>query len=299
MAEKPVFDAHVHVQPWEMMRPAVLEKMKAGRADLDRVRACMESPKDFLKYMDEQGIEKAVLVNYVSEIMGFTEAVNGWIAKYCSEAPDRLVPVGSIDARTVKDPDGAAEKLFTEVGIRALKIHPAHQLYAPNDYVEGNVPALQQIYEVAQKHNRPVLVHTGTSIFPGARNKYAFPLLVEDVAVDFPKLKIVLCHAGRPLWMNEAVFLARRFPHVYLDVSSIPPASLLDYLPRLEELAGKVLWGTDWPAPGVPSPAENVATFRGLPIKDEAKERILRTNAEKVFGEKTPAKEPAKETAAK
>ena len=289
MAEKPVVDAHVHVQPWEMMRPAVLEKMKAGRTDLDRVRACMESPTEFLKYMDEQGIEKAVLVNYVSEIMGFTEAVNEWIVKYSSEAPERLVPVGSIDARTVRDPDGAAEKLFTETGIRALKIHPAHQLYAPNDYVDGTVPALQQIYEVAQKHNRPVLVHTGTSVFPGARNKYAFPLHVEDVAIDFPRLKIVLCHAGRPLWMNEAVFLVRRFPHVYLDVSSIPPASLLDYLPRLEELAGKVLWGTDWPAPGVPSPSENVATFRGLPLKEEAKDRILRTNAEKVFGEKVPA----------
>ena len=289
MAEKPVIDAHIHIQPWEMIRPAVLEKMKAGRTDLDRYRACMESPSEFLKFMDEQGIEKAVLVNYVSEIMGFTDAVNGWIANYCSAAPDRLIPVGSIDARTAKDPDGAAEKLFGETGIRALKVHPSHQLYAPNDYVDGSVPGLQQVYEVAQKLGRPVLVHTGTSIFPGARNKFAHPMLVEDVAIDFPKMKIVLCHAGRPLWMNEAVFLARRFPNVYLDVSSIPPASLLDYLPRLEELAGKVLWGTDWPAPGVPSPAENVAAFRALPLKEEAKEKILRGNAERVFGEKAAA----------
>lgn len=281
---KPVIDAHVHVQPWEMMRPAVAEKMRAGRADLDRVRACMESPAEFLKFMDEQGMERAVLVNYVSEIMGFTEAVNAWVAKYCAAAPDRLVAVGSIDARTCRDPDGDTEKLFSQVGIRALKIHPSHQEVAPNGYVDGSVPALQQIYEVAQKANRPVLFHTGTSIFPGARNKFSNPMHCEDVAIDFPRLKIVLCHAGRPLWMNEAVFLARRFPHVYLDLSSIPPASLLQYLPRLEELAGKCLWGTDWPAPGVPTPAENLAAFRALGIKDEAREKILRTNAEKVFG---------------
>ncbi len=284
-----VFDAHVHIQPWEMLRPAVAEKMRAGRADLDRVRTCMEKPAEFLKFMDEQGIEKAVLVNYVSEIMGFTEKVNEWIAKYCSEAPDRLIPVGSLDPITVKDPDGETERLFGEVGIRALKIHPSHQLLAPNGYADGTVPALQMIYEVAEKLGRPVLFHTGTSIFPGARNKFSHPMHVEDVAIDFPKLKIVLCHAGRPLWMNEAVFLARRFPHVYLDVSSIPPSSLLDYLPRLEELAGKVLWGTDWPAPGVPTPSENVAAFRALGLKDEAREKILRTNAEKVFGEKAPA----------
>jgi predicted TIM-barrel fold metal-dependent hydrolase len=284
MAEKPVIDAHVHIQPWEMMRPAVAEKMRAGRTDLDRVRACMEKPAEFLKFMDEQGMERAVLVNYVSGIMGFTEGVNAWVANYCKAAPERLVPVGSIDARTCRDPDGDTEKLFHEVGIRALKIHPSHQELAPNGYTDGTVPALQQIYEVAQTANRPVLFHTGTSVFPGARNKYSDPMNCEDVAIDFPRLKIVLCHAGRPLWMNEAVFLARRFPHVYLDLSSIPPASLLQYLPRLEELAGKCLWGTDWPAPGVPSPAENVAAFRALPIKEEAKEKILRTNAEKVFG---------------
>jgi len=281
---KPVVDAHIHVQPWEMMRPAIVEKMRAGRSDLDRIRAIMETPKEFLKFMDEHGIERAVLVNYVSEIMGFTEAVNPWIAKYCSAAPDRLVPVGSLDARTTRDPAGDAARLLGEVGIRAIKIHPSHQLVAPNGYVDGTVPALQPIYEVAEKMGRPVMFHTGTSIFQGARNKFSDPMLVEDVAIDFPKLRIVLCHAGRPLWMDEAVFLARRFHNVFLDLSSIPPSKLLDYLPRLEDLAGKCLWGTDWPAPGVKSPAENVAAFRALAISDAAREKILRGNAEKVFG---------------
>jgi predicted TIM-barrel fold metal-dependent hydrolase len=281
---KPLVDAHIHVQPWEMMRPGIVEKMKAGRSDLDRIRGIMERPRQFLKFMDEHGIERAVLVNYVSEIMGFTEAVNPWIAKYCAEAPERLVPVGSLDARTSRDPDGDTERLLGEVGIRAIKIHPSHQLVAPNGYTDGTVPALQPIYEVAQEMGRPVMFHTGTSIFQGARNKFSDPMLVEDVAIDFPKLRIVLCHAGRPLWMDEAVFLARRFPNVFLDLSSIPPSRLLDYLPRLESLAGKCLWGTDWPAPGVPSPSDNVAAFRALGLSEAAEERILRGNAEKVFG---------------
>ncbi len=282
---KGVFDAHMHVQPWGMMRQDVLERMKRGRTDLDRVRECMEKPAEFLKFLDEQGIEKAVLVNYVSkEVMGFTEEVNAWVSKYCAEAPDRLLAVGSIHARLCRDPDGETEQLFNELKIRALKVHPAHQLFKPNGYTDGTAPALQQIYEVAQKAGRPVLFHTGTSIFPGARNKFSDPLLVEDVAIDFPRLKIVLCHAGRPLWMDTCVFLVRRFHNVYVDVSSIPPTTLLEYLPKLETIADRVLWGTDWPAPGVPSPAENVAAFRALPLPEAVKEKVLRTNAQRVFG---------------
>ena len=76
------------------------------------------------------------------------------------------------------------------------------------------------------------MFHTGTSIFPGARNKYGDPIYIDDVAVDFPKLKILLAHGGRPLWMDTAFFLMRRHPNVYLDISGIPPKTLLKYFPR-------------------------------------------------------------------
>src|SRR5207249_9440618 len=59
-------------------------------------------------------------------------------------------------------------------------------------------------------------------------------------------------HGGRPLWMNEAFFLVRRHKNLYMDISGIPPQKLLAYFPRIEEIADKVLWGTDWPGPGVP-----------------------------------------------
>ncbi|MHC4923834.1 MAG: amidohydrolase family protein, partial [Planctomycetota bacterium] len=256
----PVVDAHIHVQPWEMILPDVLARMKKGRKDLDDIRRVMASPAVFLKYMDAQGIERAVLVNYVSEVMGFTEEVNDWVAKFCNDHPDRLVPVGSVHARHCEDPAREMDRILA-LGIRAVKIHPSHQLVMPNGYLDGTFPALETIYRMCQEAAIPVMVHTGTSIFPKARNRFSDPMLVEDVAIDFPDLKLVLCHAGRPLWMKEAVFLARRFPQVYLDISSIPPAKVLEYLPELERLSHKVLWGTDWPAPGVPTPADNVRAF--------------------------------------
>ena len=75
------------------------------------------------------------------------------------------------------------------------------------------------------------MFHTGTSIFPGARNTYGDPIYVDDVAVDFPKMKILLAHGGRPLWMHTAFFLLRRHANVFLDISGIPPKSLLNYFP--------------------------------------------------------------------
>jgi hypothetical protein len=87
----------VHLQPWEMLRPEVRLKMEQGRADLDRIRACMESPKALLQLLDEAGIERVAVINYVApEVMGFTPEVNAWAARYCGEAPDRLVAFGSV-----------------------------------------------------------------------------------------------------------------------------------------------------------------------------------------------------------
>ena len=102
---------------------------------------------------------------------------------------------------------------------------------------------------------------------------------VDDVAVDFPKLRILLAHGGRPLWMQTAFFLVRRHPNVYLDISGIPPRALHNYFPRLAEIAHKTLFGTDWPGPGVPDIKENLEEFRALPLAERLQQQILSKTA--------------------
>ena len=109
------------------------------------------------------------------------------------------------------------------------------------------------------------MIHTGTSIFPGARNVHAQPILCDDIGVDFPDLPIILAHGGRPLWMAEAFFLVRRHKNFHMDICGIPPQKLLEYFPRIEDIANKVLWGTDWPSPGVNQMQQNVAKFEHSP----------------------------------
>ncbi len=273
-----ITDCHIHIQPMEMFKPAALALMKKKRANFDQVLEFCKSPKAFLKHMDSIGLDRAVLINYVSpDLMGFTSGVNDFVAKYVKEDPKRLIPCGSVHPRHSKDVQRDMEDIV-RMGIRMIKVHPPHQLLYPNDYLNG-VKELAVIYRVAEANGIPVMIHTGTSIFPGARNKYGNPIYVDDVAVDFPKLNILLAHGGRPLWMAEAFFLVRRHPNVYLDISGIPPKTLLKSFPRLEEIAHKTLFGTDWPGPGVPEIATNLNDFRALNISEAAKETILSKTA--------------------
>ena len=275
-------DAHIHVQPWWELKPAVLDTMTRGRDDVDELQKIMKSPEHLLRRLDADGIERAVLVNYPSpDLMGFSHRVNEYVAEYCRAAPERLVPMGGVHPRFVEDA-GAEVRRAAELGVRALKIHPPHMAVEPNAYLHG-LDALRAIYEEAQRLRLPVMIHTGTSIFPGARSRAGEAILVDDVAVDFPDLVIVLAHGGRPLWMEQAFFLVRRFPNVYLDVSSVPPKTIPKYFPRLAEIADKALYGSDWPAPGVRSMGRNLRDFLALDLPEDAKRKIVEENARKLF----------------
>jgi len=281
-----VTDCHVHINPlWEMRPDAVRLLAKVDPA----AQRYLSEPREFLGYLDRSGVERAVLVNYVApEVIGYTEAANTFVSEYARADPDRLIAVGGIRPDH-PDPEKEIVHLIEDLGIRGLKLHPPHQLFRPNAYTDGTQPNLRTIYEACARHHLPVIVHTGTSIFPRARNVYSDPIFVDDVAVDFPDLTIVLAHGGRPIWMETAVFLTRRFPNVWLEVSGTPPVRLLEYFPQLERMSDKVLFGTDWPGPGVRDIGANLEGFRALGLSEAAKRRILEENPLAVFPRRTPS----------
>jgi predicted TIM-barrel fold metal-dependent hydrolase len=277
-----IIDIHIHIQPLHMFKPEALALVKKGRKDFADVERYSSDPKAFLGFLDSLGVERAGLINYVSpDVIGFPPEVNDWIANYCSVAPDRLLAFGSVHPRFVADAGAEVDRL-ARLGIRGLKVHPAHQVYSPNAYRDGLGP-LALVYERAQAHGMPVMIHTGTSIFPGARNHHAQPMLADDVSVDYPDLVVILAHGGRPLWMNEAFFLVRRHKNMHMDISGIPPQKLMEYFPRIEEIADKVLWGTDWPGPGVPEIRGNIEKFMALPLSAATQRKILYDNAARMF----------------
>ncbi len=279
-----ITDCHIHISPLEMFKPSALELMRAKRPNFAQIEEYCRSPKAFLKFLDAAGVDRAALINYVApEVIGFTAGVNQFISEYVKEDPKRLLSCGSMHPRHSSNILSDVEQLVRS-GIRMIKIHPPHQLLYPNDYLRG-VSELEIIYRAAEANGIPVMFHTGTSIFPGARNKYGDPIYLDDVAVDFPKMRILLAHGGRPLWMETAFFLVRRHPNVYLDISGIPPKSLLKYFPRLIEIATKTLFGTDWPGPGVPDIQKNLQDFCSLGLPQPVQDQILSKTALEIWPE--------------
>ncbi len=279
-----VIDIHVHVQPWHLMHAHNLALLKRGRDNWDRLEELMNDPGVLLRYMDDAGIDKVGVINYVApELMGFTFECNQFAYEYVNNHRDRLFAHGSIDPVGSTDPDGEIAQILDEWGMRAVKVHPPHQGMAPNAYLEGNT-ILPKLYDACQTRGVPVVFHTGTTIFKGARIKYGDPIHLDDVACDFPELKIILAHSGRPLWVPTAKFLARRHPNVYLDLSGIPPHRIPEYFPDLPRFADKLMWGTDWPGPGVPSMDGNLRAFVKQGYDDDLRRRVLRENAVRVFG---------------
>lgn len=128
----------------------------------------------------------------------------------------------------------------------------------------------------------PLVVHCGTSTFPGSANENADPAFLIPVVRDFPGLDVVLAHGGRGWWYDAAAFLALSNETVWLELSGLPPKRLPEYYARfdLARLARKCIFGTDWP--GVPGTAANARAVAGL-LPDEVAAAVLAGNAMKVY----------------
>ena len=134
---------------------------------------------------------------------------------------------------------------------------------------------------LARELGLPVMFHTGLSVFKGSRLKYGDPVFYDDIAVDFPELKIVMCHGGRDCWYKEAFTVARLHENVYIDVAGLPPKKLLTYFPDLPRQAHKFVFGTDWPSVDIGKNADAVAQ---LPLPEADIRAILGETAGRLLG---------------
>ena len=104
---------------------------------------------------------------------------------------------------------------------------------------------------------------------------------MDDVATDFPALKLVMAHSGRGFWHDRAFFLSKLHPNLYMEISGLPPAKLMTYFPELPRNTDKVIFGSDWP--GVPSISGNIKAITNLPISEAGVDNILGGNAARLL----------------
>lgn len=282
-----LIDFHVHVSRSEHERPWVLEFIEDQYQDGDLwsfVDGTL-TPEGVRPFLQANGIDWAVALSENSP-MTAGHTPHDFVADLCTKAnalPDpatgprgRLLPFASINPYIDNDLGAELERWVRDHGFRGFKVYPVYQHHYVND------PRLYPLYATAERLGVPMLVHTGSSVFKGARIKYGDPLHLDDVAIDFPNLTILMAHSGRPFWHAQAFWMARQHKNVYMEVSGLPGKKLLEYFPDLERLADKVVYGSDWP--GNPYIRRNVDAILALPLKDETKEKILWRNAARILG---------------
>lgn len=196
---------------------------------------------------------------------------------------DVLIPFGSVDPRTGPAAIVEARRQVRELGVRGFKFHPSLQGFDPS------AEEFHPLWGALEQLRLPCIFHTGQNGMgaglPGGRGiklRYSNPLLLDDVAADFPGLTIIMAHPSVP-WQDEANSIATHKANVFIDLSGWSPKYFPDSLVKLSGtvLARKVLFGTDYP---LITPAKWLGAFAELPIRDGVRGLILKDNAVRVLG---------------
>ncbi len=269
-----VIDFHFHAGLYHELHPWVIEWLGTSIEDPAAYVSDILTPEGIVRFLRENGVDYAVALAELSPITTGMLSNEG-VAEFC-RGIDCLIPFCNINPFLVADLAGELQRYVTEMGFRGIKLYPTYQHFYANDN------RLYPLYAKAQELGIPVMIHTGSSIFRGARLKYGDPLFMDDVAVDFAGLTLLMVHGGRGFWYDRAYFLTKLHTNVYLEISGLPPQKLLEYFPELERIADKVIFGSDWP--GMPHIKRNIEIIRGLPIKEETKQKILGGNAARILG---------------
>ncbi|MEE9377303.1 MAG: amidohydrolase family protein [Candidatus Lokiarchaeia archaeon] len=296
-----IIDTHCHVWDEESLSDELrgLLNAIAEKNKFDLSLILNATPERLIKEMDEAGVDKAVILaldyEYIFRGRMSYKEYNDKVAGYIKDFPDRLIGLAGIDPRRGKEAIQELERCIGDLGFAGVKFWPLMGFY-PDD------PKFYPFYERVEELGVVILCHTGG----GPQRtylKYCRPAYVDTVAVDFPKIKIMMAHMGDP-WTNEAMTVAAKNPNVYIDISGWEPVFKFDPFTFFQTLVqakmtcgiDKILFGTDWPlfspilsierwVKGIkkmelPTPLK----LRGYPeFNEEEKNKILGGNAAKIF----------------
>lgn len=271
----PRIDFHVHLGVYQRHQPWVTEWMKQTHpVGYEEYIARYADPGAFEELLAAEGVDYACVLAELSPVTTGL-CTNEQVREFC-RGRKRLIPFCDVNPNLFTDLGEELRRKVAEEGFRGVKLYPTYQHYYLND------PRLYPLYQAAQELGIPVLIHTGSSVFKGSRLKYGDPLHLDDVAVDFPRLTLVMAHSGRGFWYDRAFFLSRLHANVYMELSGLPPAKLMTYFPELARNTDKVIFGSDWP--GMPWIRRNMEAIAALPLPASGAAAILGGNGARVLG---------------
>jgi uncharacterized protein len=279
-----IVDVHVHLPTKEYFAGMGEDLVKVFLSKIDKIRAHTTSVDGMLVDLDQANIKKAVVLGWDAETNTGVPAVpNDYIASIVDKYPDRFIGFASVDPHkglaAVRELDRARRDLH----LSGLKLHTIFQGFYPND------KQVYPLYEKCVELGIPLLIHTGWEYmgvgFPGGRNlrqKFGRPIYIDDVAADFPDLRIIMAHPAWP-WEDEQFAIVMQKDNVYLDLAGWMPkfysGNLRTYL-KIGAFNKKCMFGSDYPFLDV---VRVLNEFSELDLTEEVKKRILVDNATNFF----------------
>ena len=284
VGELTAIDVHTHAEISRDGHPSLDPELIGASADHFKAHGHRQPTIDeTARYYRERRMAAVVFTVDAEHATGHPRISNEEVAEDCAAHPDVLLPFASVDPFKGRAGVREARRLVAEHGVRGFKFHPSLQGFAPDDRMA------YPLYQAIEELGVPALFHTGqTGIGAGVRGgggirlRYADPMLVDDVAVDFPDLRIILAHPSFP-WQDEALAVATHKPHVHIDLSGWSPKYFPPQLVRYANslLQDKVLFGSDYP---LITPDRWLADFAALDIKPAVRPKILKENAARLLG---------------
>ncbi len=276
-------DVHVHVEVGPGGDDHLSPLLRDAASKYFRGEMALPDIDEIADYYREQKMMAVVFGVDSALTTGQPRIPNSFVVDGAARNQDVLIPFASIDPRRGADGVAEARDLVSDESVKGFKFHPNIQQFAPNDRT------VYPLYEVIQEAGRIALFHTGHSGIGsglpgggGIRLKYGHPMLIDDVAVDFPDLRIIMAHPSFP-WQDEALSIAMHKPQVHIDLSGWSPKRFPPQLVAAmsRSLRDQMLFGSDYP---LITPARWLDDFAGLGLDEDTQLRILKSNAMRLLG---------------
>jgi uncharacterized protein len=255
---------------------------KYFRADQDRTPTVGR----LAAYYRERNMAAVVFTVDASTALGQPPVSSEQIAEQAAEHADVLIPFGSVDPHRGRAAVEQARRLVEVHGVRGFKFHPSLQGFPPNDVAHYPLyQALEELGVVALFHTGQTGIGAGLPGGRGIKLRWSDPMLLDDVAADFPALTMIMAHPSVP-WVDAAISIATHKANVHIDLSGWSPKYFPPQLVRQANslLKHKVLFGSDYP---VLTPDRWLADLEQLEIKPEVRPLLLKENALRVLGLRT------------
>ncbi len=276
-----IIDIHTHFWSMDELGPKLYRDLENARIPASSMAMTSASHLEATAAVD-----RAVVFGLRARASGMNIS-NDTVRAQVNLAPERLVFFTSVDPSEDRFMD-ELERTHLDLGARGIKLGPIYQGVHPHD------KKYRQIYAYAERHHLPILIHMATTFASAAPLEYARPGLMDDIAADYPELRIILAHLGHP-WSGEAISVIRRRPNVYADLSALyyRPWQFYTTMRLLTEYgsAHKVFFGSDYP---FTLPGDSVNGVRNVnkalkvsglpPVPDDVIEGIINRDALGILG---------------